>query len=727
MRLAPTIAIATLAALLAGCGSGSPGPTVSPHDQKPGRFDPGVDPDIARIFGDPPLTGRLPSSLSWSPDGQQLAFIRKATAKSGKPQTELWIHDLAGHRERPLVAEPEAAVSWFGWAGSYRIAYAIDGDLHLIGVDGKKRRITETEAAEEAMQAAPDGSQIAFVRDYDVYVVDLTSGAELRLTEDGTKDRSYGLVTWVYGEEFDTEAGLGWSPDSARLWIYATDESEVTKRTVVADTSGGTRIQAYPQAGQHNPVLRIGVVDLSGDEPRTVWLKTGGDPDVYLPQVTWHPDGKRLAVARIDRLQTLIELLICAADSGACEPLITERDPRWLNLLGPPVFIGKGDDFLWLSERDGYSHIYRIGLDGKVVDQLTEGEWVVSSIAALAEEREQVYFTGNPETPITSGVYRVSLTGGRVERVTAEDGVHSPEFAPDASHFADTHTGLDAPPRTDLLTADGELLATVRESDLTDYSTKDVVNDIFPIENKDGEIFWAHLTRPLVLEPDRRYPVLVYVYGGPHAQVVRDHFRTTFQPWRNLLASRGILVFSMDNRGSAGRGRDFETPIHLRLGLTELEDQLVGAKYLRNQPYVDPDRLAIFGWSYGGTMVLNALLRTNGVFRAGIAVAPVTDWRQYDTAYTERYMQRPDDNPDGYEETSLLPLAGELDAPLLMVHGLADDNVHFANSALMIDAFVEAGKEIELMVFPGRAHGIRGAKPRALLFSKITRFLERHL
>jgi dipeptidyl-peptidase-4 len=220
---------------------------------------------------------------------------------------------------------------------------------------------------------------------------------------------------------------------------------------------------------------------------------------------------------------------------------------------------------------------------------------------------------------------------------------------------------------------------------------------------------------------------LVYVYGGPHAQVVKDHFRSTIQPWRNLLASRGILVFSMDGRGSAGRGRAFEAPIHLRLGQVELEDQLVGVKYLRNQPYVDPNRLAVFGWSYGGTMVLNALLRAPGVFRAGVAVAPVTDWRQYDTAYTERYMQRPGDNPEGYAETSLLPLAGELDAPLLLVHGQADDNVHFANSALLIEAFVEAGKQLDVMVYPGRAHGIRGAEPRTHLFTRITRFLERHL
>lgn len=728
-RAHSTVLLALLAALAAACGSKSPEPTVPPlAGGQAGRYDAAVDQDVARIFGDPPLTGRLPSSLAWSPDGQHLAFVRKNTDGDGQDRSELWIHSLAGHRERPLIADSDSSVTWFAWAGSFKLVYAANGDVHLTGLDGSQRQLTETEAAESGMQVTADGNRVAFVREDDVYAIDLTSGAETRLTEDGTEMRSYGKVSWVYGEEFKTEHGMGWSPDGARLWIYATDESEVNHRTVMTDSDGGTRQQAYPQPGQSNPIVRVGVVDFSGGgTPHTKWLKTGDDPDVYLPQATWHPDGKQLLVTRVDRLQTLIELLLCDTATAACRTVLEERDPRWVNLLGPPEFVGTGEELLWLSERSGYSHILRVPLDGSPAEPITAGEWVVSAIAAIDEEAGAVYFTGNPETPITYGVYRADLDGGRVSRVSPEGGVHSPEFSPDCAHYADTHSRLDAPPRTDLFTAEGERLATVRESDLLAYSSEGVANDVFPIESRDGRVFWAHLTRPQALEPDRRYPVLVYVYGGPHAQVVRDHFRTTFQAWRNLLARRGILVFSMDGRGSYGRGREFETPIHLRLTQVELEDQLVGVKYLRDQPFVDSSRLAIFGWSYGGTMVLSALLRTDGVFKAGVAVAPVTDWTQYDTAYTERYMQRPTDNLEGYEASSLLPLAGELDVPLLIAHGMADDNVHFVNTAKMIDSFVEAGKNVEVMVFPGKAHGIRGPEHRTYLFSKITRFIERHL
>jgi dipeptidyl-peptidase-4 len=237
----------------------------------------------------------------------------------------------------------------------------------------------------------------------------------------------------------------------------------------------------------------------------------------------------------------------------------------------------------------------------------------------------------------------------------------------------------------------------------------------------------ALLTRPEALEPKRRYPVLIHVYGGPHAQVVRNAFRPSFQPWRDLLASRGVLVFSVDGRGSGGRGHEFETPIHRRLGKVELEDQLAGVDYLKSLPFVDPERIGIFGWSYGGTMTLNALLKTKDVFRVGVAVAPVTDWRQYDTAYTERYMQRPSDNPEGYRETALAPAAGDLKVPLLLVHGLADDNVHFSNSAHLVDAMVEAGRVLETAFYPGKSHGIRGGRVRVHLFTRVTRFLERHL
>jgi dipeptidyl-peptidase-4 len=558
-------------------------------------------------------------------------------------------------------------------------------------------------------------------------VIDLATGAERAITADGEEGRYFGGVTWVYGEELGTKAGMGWSADGARLWFFAVDETGVTRRPVISDASGKIREQAYPRAGERNPVVRVAVADVTKAAPSVAWMKTDDLEDNYAPQVTWHPGGKWVAVARLDRLQTRLELLRCEAVSGECRTLLEERDPRWINLPPPPVFFDGGRQLLWLSERSGFSHIHIVGEDGLVKRQLTDGEWAVREVESVDEKGGWIYFTANAHRPTEAGVFRVPSGGGEVEMVTPEGGVHSPVFSPDSALFADERSSLEQPPRVDVFTSRGELKGTLAAADLGRYESPGVANDLFPIDTRDGLRFWAHLTRPEAFEPGRKYPVVVYVYGGPGAQVVQDHFRTSFQTWRNLLASRGILVFSMDGRGSSGRGREFETPIHRDLTAVELADQLAGVAYLKQQPYVDPDRLAVFGWSYGGTMVLKALLDAKGVFKVGVAVAPVTDWLEYDTAYTERYMQRPEDNPEGYARTSLVARASELDTPLLLAHGMADDNVHLANSARLVEELVKAGKMFELMLYPGRDHGIRGGQWRTHLFSRVTRFIEEHL
>jgi dipeptidyl-peptidase-4 len=435
-------------------------------------------------------------------------------------------------------------------------------------------------------------------------------------------------------------------------------------------------------------------------------------------------------VIRLDRLQTELELLGCSAETGACAPILTERDPRWVNLLGEPRFFGGGARFLWLSERDGYAHVYAVNASGLVERQLTSGKWTVSEIAGIDEKKGVAFFTANAESPVSYGVFRVPLAGGDSERVSAEGGVHHPVFTNAGTAYADTHSAIDKPPRVDILKPGDDDDAppfTVAASDLLPYAREDVANDLFPIEKPDGTELWCHVTRPAAFDPERRYPVLLYVYGGPGVQAVRDAFHPSMQPWRNLLAARGFVVFTVDGRGSSGRGREFETPIHLRLGAVEVEDQLAAVAYLKSQPYVDPARIGVFGWSYGGTMTIALLTKAEGAFRAGAAVAPVVDWREYDSAYTERYMQRPDDNPDGYAAASLVGAARELRAPLLLAQGLADDNVHFKGTARFIDALVEAGKSFELLVYPGRGHGLKGGQARAHVFSAITRFFERRL
>jgi dipeptidyl-peptidase 4 len=687
-----------------------------------------VDLEIGRLYADPPPTGQLPGNLKWSPDSKAVAFVHKKASSNGTSTNELWQHKITGGAETPLFADSEFPVADYQWCNSTDLLVTAGDDLWIVDLAGNKRRLTQTEASESHAQSAPDCTRVAFVRDYNLFVIDLDTGAERPLTEGGNALQSLGQVTWVYGEEFNTTAGFGWSPDSQRLWVYATDESQSNSSTIITDSTNNTRRQSYPRPGETNPVVRIGIVDASITKNAPVWLNTGDNLDGYLPQVNWHPDSSHIVLARLDRLQISLELLICDGTKGNCRVLLTENDPRWVNLLGSPTFIRNGAEFLWLSERnEGYAHIYRIGMDGSVQKRLTKGNWVVSSIDAVDEDESEIYFTGNPSGPQEYGLYRVSLKRGKPELVSKEPGCHRVDFSPDNSLYLDNHSSIGRAPRVEIHQQSGEQKAVIAQTNFRKYESPQVTNEIFPIQTSDGQILMSLLTRPQALKPNHKYPVLIYVYGGPHAQVVRNAFRTTFTPWRNLLASRGILVFSVDGRGSGGRGHEFETAIHRRLGEVELKDQLAGIDYLKTLPYVNKKRIGIFGWSYGGTMALNALLRTENIFKFGIAVAPVTDWRQYDSAYTERYMQRPKDNPEGYADTSLLNAVSNLKTPLLLVHGLADDNVHVENSTLLVDALVEAGKMFEVMFYPGKAHSIRGPKTRAHLFTRITRFIEEHL
>ncbi len=686
-----------------------------------------VDHDISRIFGEPPIVGRLPENLSWSKDSTQVAYLRTSTSANGKHVKELWVYEVEDQRERPLFTDPKKPVSEYNWCSRDQLTILAGGDIFLLKTDGNTRQLTKTEPAEQGIKSSPDCTKIAFVRQHNLFVLDITTGMETQVTIGGALKMGFGEVTWIYEEEFDTEVGFEWAPNSERIWFYSMDTYNVNHKNIVMNKEGQTRQKAYPQPGEANPKTKVGVVDITADRIGLNWLDTGDLTDIYLPQVTWHPDSRHLIVARFDRLQTVLELLLCTFATGKCQPILEDRDPRWVNLLGKPRFIRDGKEFLWLSERDGFSHIYRIGIDGQVMGQITKGEWTVTSIDNVDEKQGLVYFTANPERPDAYGVYKISVSDDELELVSKEHGVHKVTFSPDGKYYLDTHSALSRTTRTDIYGLENEFSALVNRADLREYHGQPVMNDIFPIETPNGQTLMALLTRPQAIEPNRRYPVLIYVYGGPHAQVVLDAFRSMLQPWRNLMASRGILVFSVDGRGSGGRGHEFESAIHRRLGEVELEDQLAGVAYLKTLPFVDPDRLAIFGWSYGGTMVLNALLHTEGIFKAGVAVAPVTDWRQYDTAYTERYMQRPKDNPKSYVELSPLNFARNLKAPLLLVHGLADDNVLFANSALFMEALIDSGKNFDVMFYPEKNHDLQGQKTRSDLFSRITRFIEEHI
>jgi len=407
---------------------------------------------------------------------------------------------------------------------------------------------------------------------------------------------------------------------------------------------------------------------------------------------------------------------------------LTQSDPHWINISDDLTFLKDGKRFLWSSEQSGFRHLYLYNLEGKQLAQITKGDWEVDLVEAVDESASLVYFAATEKSPLERHIYRVALDGSNFARLSKQDGSHAAAFAPDAAAFYDTYSTTAAPARQDLYRADGSLVAAINENkvaELAEYRLTPM--EFLTVKTEDGVSLNADMIKPPAFDPQKKYPVLVYTYGGPHAQVVRNAWGGANFLWHQLMAQKGYIVFSLDNRGSAARGHAFETPLHFRMGKQELEDQLEGVRYLKSLPYVDANRIGIWGWSYGGHMTLHAMFEAGDVFKVGFAGGPVTDWRYYDSIYTERYLGLPQANEKGYRDSSPVNYASKLKGKLMIAHGTGDDNVHFANTLSVINDLIEAGKYVEVLAFPGRGHGVSDPPARRVLMQRVTQFFLDHL
>jgi len=480
-------------------------------------------------------------------------------------------------------------------------------------------------------------------------------------------------------------------------------------------------MERYPVAGGANPVVRVLVAALSGGEPRV--MDIGAETDIYIPRVNWLMDSKHVAIQRLNREQNSLDLLIADAATGSASVALTEKDPYWMNVSDDLYFLKDGKRFLWSSERTGYRHLYLYDLGGKQLAQLTQGEWEVSALDAVDESKGLVYFTATEKSPLERHLYRVGFDGSGFARITKAEGAHAVVIAPSSAAFYDTYSNTATPPRQDLYRTDGSSIAAINENkvaELADYHLSPV--EFLSVKSRDGVLLNASIIKPPNFDARKKYPVLVNTYGGPHAQVVRNLWGGSTFLWHEMMAQKGYIVFLLDNRGSAGRGHAFETPLHFRLGAQELSDQRDGVQYLKSLPYVDANRIGIWGWSYGGHMTLHAMFEAGDDFKAGFAGGPVTDWHYYDSIYTERYLGLPQKNAEGYEDSSPAKYAAQLKGKLLIAHGTGDDNVHFANTLTVINDLIDAGKYVEVLAFPGRGHGVSDPPARRVLMQRVTQF-----
>jgi dipeptidyl-peptidase-4 len=716
---------------------------------------------IERLFTPPFLFGRLAQGIEWSPDGKQFSYLDRKGA--GKDATiELWTMNAATGERRVLVnaetlkkvMQPEKAkatqATGLGRVQADNYAWSPDGtSLLFIGSNSlvlldlrtmTPKPILSSDQEIEDPKFSPDNKWISFSRSSNLSVVSIATGETKALTIGGSEEILKGKLDWVYPEELNARTAYWWSSDSTKIAYYEMDERPVTRYPIMdmSSSTGDTEYTRYPQAGEANPIVRVGVVEVSASAtatPETKWMDTGANTDIYLARVNWLPNSRGVAIQRLNRAQNQLDLLSCDAATGASKTILSETDKYWINISDDLYFFSDNKRFLWSSERTGYRHFYLYENSGKQLVQLTSGDWAISDLGgfgpgsvnhpAVDEAHGYIYFTSNKDDAREAQLYRVALGDKSLTRITKDPGTHSVNIAPNALSFVDSYSNAATPPRQDLFRIDGTHVTIVNEdkvSELANYRLSAI--EFVEVKADDGTELNASIIKPLDFDPAKKYPVLISIYGGPHVQVVRNAWGGPAYLWHEILAERGYIVFSLDNRGSWGRGHAFETSIYHHLGKIELQDQLAGVKYLESLGYVDSARIGITGGSYGGYMTLEALFNASDAFKTGIANAPVTDWKLYDTIYTERYMGRPQDNPDGYKNSSPVNQAANLKGKLMLVHGTGDDNVHFANSVELLNELIDNLRyPDQLMVFPGRGHGISDPSARMLEFQRTLQFI----
>ncbi len=719
--------------------------TLSNAHAAPPDVAPAVPLTLEAITGDAPLSGPTLLKPKVAPDGSRVGFLRGKD--SDRNRLDLWAYDVAtgdtamlvdsavvlpgeevlsdeekARRERQRIAALSGIVDYHWAPDSRRLLFPLGGELYLydLAKSGREavRRLTSGGGFATDPKVSPKGGYVSFIRGRNLWVVDLASGKEVQLTRDGGGAIGNGVAEFVADEEMARHTGYWWAPDDSAIAYARIDESPVPvqKRYEVYPDRTEVVEQRYPAAGDDNVRVELFVARPATPGASPVRVDLGDDTDIYLARVDWR-DPQRLTFQRQSREQQRLDLVEVDLASGRQRTLVTETSDTWVPLHDDLRFLADGR-FLWSSERDGFQHLYIAGEDGADMRQLTRGDWPVDALEAVDEERGLAYFSAGRASPTQRALYSVPLEGGDIVELTSTPGMHAITFAGNASVYVDSWSNTRTPPQLELYRADGTRIATLVDNDPADpahpyakHLAAHLPTEFGTLTAADGRTpLHYSLIRPAGFDPAKRHPVVVHVYGGPAAQTVLDAWPGRADAFFNqYLAQQGYVVFSLDNRGTPRRGRDFGGALYRRQGTVEVEDQRAGVDWLRAQPWVDGDRIGVHGWSNGGYMTLMLLGQAPDHYACGIAGAPVADWALYDTHYTERYMGLPKANVDGYRTASVFThLDGIRDGVLLLVHGMADDNVLFSNATALMSRLQAAGTGFGLMTYPGAKHGLRG-------------------
>jgi len=609
--------------------------------------------------------------------------------------------------------------------------------FYVYDLKSKKLEPLSENGKQQLATFSPDGTQVAFARENNIFIRDLINQTEKQITFDGkTNEIINGTTDWVYEEEFGFTQAFFWSGDSKKIAFYRFDESAV-KEFQMTYYNGLYPEQykyKYPKAGEDNSIVSIHVWDSNSD--KTLKMNVGEESDIYLPRISWTQNPNILSIQRLNRHQNHFEILFSEANLGDTKLIYEEKSPYYIEITDNLTFLPDGKHFIISSEKDGYNHLYLYDLQGNLVKQLTSGNWDVTELYGYSPKNKKVYFQSAQDSPLERNIYAVDLKG-KTEKISILSGQNSATFSSDYSFFVNTNSNINTPYYITVNNSRGKELRILKDNarlkeKMADYQFGKfsffTINDpeiILPDGKQISLNCWQLL--PPDFDPSKKYPVLVYVYGGPGSQTVNNSWGGANHLWFQMLAQKGIIIVSVDNRGTGSRGELFKKMTYKELGKYETEDLITTARYLASLKYVDENKIGVFGWSYGGYMSSLAITKGAEHYSTAIAVAPVTNWRYYDNIYTERYMQKPEENNEGYDQNSPINHVDKLKGNYLLIHGSGDDNVHYQNTMEMINALVDADKQFELMIYPNRNHGIHGGNTRMHLYEMMTNFLERSL
>lgn len=712
---------------------------------------------IKQITENGSLNGTVPRGLKFSPDGARVTFLK--SSEEDARVLDLWEYNLKeksakllvkasditggeeelseeerGRRERMRITN--LGIVDFSWSrNGDKLLFPLGGDLYEYSLnDRKTNRLTNNSAYELDSRFSPNANYVSYIEDNNIHIVDVRTKIHKTLTSTNSPTVKNGVAEFIAMEEMDRDTGYWWSNDEKFIAYIQFDEKNIDERGRYEVVRDGFNVlqERYPRAGSNNVTVKLGILEIATGN--TKWVDLGSEEDIYLPRVKWVPNSSGIFFQKENRGQTQLDLIFADAATGDIRSVLRETSETWINLNHGLTFLKNGDEFLWQSERSGFSHIYHYKNDGTLISQLTDGNWVVNGSISVHEEKGEVYFVGNATDYLERHLYSVALGSDKEDspkKISKRAGWHTVSIAGDSLSYIDNFSNPETPPQVSIHNMDGSRLMWIEENKWQEghpyytYKKEHILPEYGVVENNNGDKLHYQMYKPTNMEKGKKYPVIFALYGGPGSQLVR-------KSWGNLLhqvwAQDGYIVFTLDNRGTSNKGTEFAGAVYRHMGKYEIEDQVVGAEYLKTLDFVDEHNIGVQGHSYGGYMVLMSMFTAPDVFKAGVSGAPVTDWRLYDTHYTERFLGHTEGGKEVYDKSSVFPYVGGLKGKLLVLHGMADDNVLFNHTSMLLDELQQRAIQFDFMAYPGQTHRLGSDRMRRRhVYETIKRYFDDHL